>query len=161
MKLKNSTIQNPCKISVFDVAAYILTKLGATTTMKLQKLVYYSQAWSLVWDDRPLFVEEIQAWANGPVCPALYNAHRHQFEIIGLSEGNQDNLDKTAKDTIDSVLKYYGDKSSQWLRDLTHMEDPWIQARGNTPDGAICQKCIDLHSMAEYYSSLPTDEQST
>jgi uncharacterized phage-associated protein len=160
MKLKNNSIQKPCEISVFDVAAYILSKLGKTTTMKLQKLVYYSQAWSLVWDDRPLFSEEIQAWANGPVCPALYSAHRHQFEIINISGGNLDNLDDIAKETIDSVLKYYGDKSSQWLRDLTHMEDPWMQARGNTPDGDICQNCIDLASMAEYYSSLPKDEQS-
>ena len=35
--------------SVYDVAAYILEKQGAMTTWKLQKLVYYSQAWSLVW----------------------------------------------------------------------------------------------------------------
>ena len=38
------------QIQVFDVAAYILEKIGSMTTMKLQKLVYYSQAWSLVWD---------------------------------------------------------------------------------------------------------------
>ena len=41
--------------SVFDVAAYILEKQGEMTTLKLQKLVYYSQAWSLVWDEKPLF----------------------------------------------------------------------------------------------------------
>ncbi|WP_307850044.1 MULTISPECIES: type II toxin-antitoxin system antitoxin SocA domain-containing protein [unclassified Saccharopolyspora] len=41
------------------------------TAMKLQKLVYYSQAWHLVWDERPLFDEPVQAWANGPVVPDL------------------------------------------------------------------------------------------
>jgi len=30
------------KISVMDVASYILEKQGEMTTMKLQKLVYYS-----------------------------------------------------------------------------------------------------------------------
>ena len=35
--------------SAHDVAAYILKKLGPMTAMKLQKLVYYCQAWSLVW----------------------------------------------------------------------------------------------------------------
>ena len=55
------------KVSVLDVAAYILKKLGSMTTMKLQKLVYYSQAWSLVWDEQSLFIESIEAWANGPV----------------------------------------------------------------------------------------------
>ena len=43
----------PPRIQVFDVAAYILQKTGSMTTMKLQKLVYYSQAWSLVWDEKP------------------------------------------------------------------------------------------------------------
>ena len=32
--------------SVFDAAAYILEKKGEMTTLKLQKLVYYAQAWS-------------------------------------------------------------------------------------------------------------------
>ena len=41
--------------SVFDVAAYILHRAGTMTAMKLQKLVFYSQAWSLVWDEKPLF----------------------------------------------------------------------------------------------------------
>lgn len=57
--------------SVYDVATYILEKQGAMTTWKLQKLVYYSQAWSLVWDDDVLFPEEIEAWANGPVVREL------------------------------------------------------------------------------------------
>src|SRR5680860_1872649 len=58
--------------SVLDVAEYILKETGSMTTMKLQKLVYYSQAWSLVWDEKPLFGEPIEAWANdGPVRPCL------------------------------------------------------------------------------------------
>ena len=57
--------------SVQDVAAYILEKQGGMTAMKLEKLVYYSQSWSLVWDEKPLFGEDIQAWANGPVMYAL------------------------------------------------------------------------------------------
>lgn len=31
-------------VTVLDVAAYILQKLGRITTIKLQKLVYYAQA---------------------------------------------------------------------------------------------------------------------
>ena len=58
-------------VSVFDVAAYILDKLGPISTIKLQKLVYYCQAWSLVWDEEPLFSERIEAWVNGPVVREL------------------------------------------------------------------------------------------
>ena len=47
--------------NVFDVADYILKECGEMPALKLQKLVYYSQAWSLVWDEAPLFEEEIEA----------------------------------------------------------------------------------------------------
>ena len=46
--------------NVFDVAKYILQKQGPMTSMKLQKLVYYSQAWALVWDDERIFPEKIE-----------------------------------------------------------------------------------------------------
>ena len=67
--------------SVHDVAAYVLREAGAMSTVKLHKLVYYSQAWHLVWDEEPLFVEPIEAWANGPVVRALYDHHRGRFGV--------------------------------------------------------------------------------
>jgi len=139
--------------TVHDVAAYILRQQGAMTAMKLQKLVYYSQAWSLVWDDRPLFTEKIEAWANGPVVPALYYVHRGQFEVSQW-KGDPSALSPVQKQTIDAVLRYYGTKGSQWLSDLTHREDPWLQARqGLAPlERGSCE--ISHASMAEYYSSL-------
>lgn len=63
--------------NVFDVAKYILEKLGTLSTMKLQKLCYYCQAWSLVWDDTPLFDEKFEAWANGPVCRNCFSHKRY------------------------------------------------------------------------------------
>ncbi len=51
------------------------------SAMKLQKLVYYSQAWSLVWDDEELFPEEFRAWANEPVCRELYDAVKGSFNV--------------------------------------------------------------------------------
>src|SRR5680860_208464 len=74
--------------SVLDVAEYILKETGSMTTMKLQKLVYYSQAWSLVWDEKPLFGEPIEAWANGPVVRALYEAHRGRFQVDTIENGD-------------------------------------------------------------------------
>ena len=56
--------------TALDVAAYILSKQGTMTAMKLQKLVYYAQAWPLVWDEKPLFREKIEAWGTAPWCAA-------------------------------------------------------------------------------------------
>jgi len=140
--------------TVHDVAAYILKKQGSMTTMKLQKLVYYCQAWSLVWDEKALFPEKIQAWANGPVVPALYELHRGQFSLKSWSHGNCNKLTTEQRETIDAVLKYYGDKSSQWLSDLTHRENPWLDARNSLPSGARGSKVITHASMMEYYEGL-------
>ena len=139
--------------SVIDVAAYILNKHGKMTAWKLQKIVYYCQAWSLVWDERPLFKARIEAWANGPVCPELYRHHRGRFLIDNVN-GNPESLDQDARDTIDAVLEYYGHMTAQNLRDLTHMEDPWKNTRSKTPPGAKSDKEITHDSMALYYEGV-------
>ena len=124
------------------------------TTWKLQKLVYYSQAWSLVWDDDALFPEEIEAWANGPVVRELYDAYRGEFRVSHSANGNPDALTDDQHETVDAVLGFYGDKSPQWLSDLTHMEDPWQLARRNVPDGERGNTTIPKENLAEYYGSL-------
>lgn len=139
---------------VHDVASYILEKLGPITAMKLQKLVYYSQAWSLVWDEKPLFPERIEAWAMGPVVPDLYRRHRGMYYVPSI-EGNPAVLTDVEKETVDAVLGFYGNKTSQWLSNLTHQEDPWRNARHGVAPGEVCHREITHDAMAEYYSSLP------
>lgn len=140
-------------VSVHDVAAYILKKSGTMTAMKLQKLIYYCQAWSLVWDEKPLFRSKIEAWANGPVVRDLYEKHRGVFKISEW-EGNPSALNVKQKETVDAVLKFYGDKSSQWLSDLTHQEEPWRKARAGFAPGELGYSEITHASMAEYYSGV-------
>ena len=142
------------KVNVFDVAAYILTKYGAMTTMKLQKLVYYCQAWSLVWDEQPLFPEKIAAWANGPVVYELFKLHQRKYKVSSVRKGDSAKLSNAQKETIDAVQDYYGDKSSQWLSDLAHMEDPWKKARHGLPANVRGFHEITHASMMEYYSGL-------
>jgi len=156
-KLQKQNLETP-KVRVFDVAAYILEKMGTMTTMKLQKLVYYSQAWSLVWDEKPLFEEKIEAWANGPVVRNLFDYHRGMYDISEIPIGNLRLLDQEQQDTVDAVLEYYGDRPAQWLIDLSHMEDPWIQARKGLPPLERGNRVIPLDAMAHYYSSLSVDE---
>jgi uncharacterized phage-associated protein len=140
--------------NVHDVAAYILSKRSPMTAMKLQKLVYYSQAWSLVWEDAPLFPERIEAWANGPVVRELYEQHRGMFLVRKLALGNPDALDEDERGTVDAVLAFYGNKPSQWLSDLTHQEAPWREARTGIAPGAFSDREITAASMAEFYGSL-------
>jgi len=139
-------------VNVFDVSKYILTKLGCIPCMKLQSLVYYCQAWSLVWDDAPLFNEPIEAKINGVICPKLYEVHVGQFDISDILNADISKLNDTQKETIDSVLKFYGHRKSKWLKDLICMELPWENAYNFDDSIAI----INLDDMKQYYASIST-----
>ncbi|KYK44311.1 hypothetical protein A1D31_36810 [Bradyrhizobium liaoningense] len=142
--------------TVFDVAKYIAERAGEISAMKLQKLMYYAQAWSLVWDEQPLFSSDFEAWANGPVLPELYARHRGRFKVDASLFGEADSgkLTSDERETIDKVLGFYGDKTAQWLSNLTHQEAPWLDARGDTPIGQASNAIITQAAMHEYYSSL-------
>lgn len=140
--------------SVLNVAQYILEKQGEMTAMKLQKLVYYSQAWHIAWTDNVLFDSRIEAWADGPVTPELFAKHRGFFRVSTIRGAASTELSEDERDTIDRVLSFYADKSPQWLSDLTHIEDPWKDARRGVPDRMASQNEITPRAMGEYYSSL-------
>ncbi len=142
--------------SIFDVAKYILEQKGELSTWQLQKLCYYSQAWELAWTNDPLFDEDFQAWRNGPVCKELFDVHKGKFMIKAseLPYGDPDKLTKEQKDDIDIVLRDYGDMQPYELREQTHSEDPWINARGGIPDYAYCTTVIKKPDIASYYGSL-------
>lgn len=137
-----------------DVAAYILQNRGPMTAMKMQKLVYYSQAWHLVWAEQPLFDEQIQAWANGPVVYDLYRKHRGNFRVSTWEHGDTSNLTQSEQSTIDIVLDFYGDKDAHWLSELTHREAPWRNARAGLSETDRSSREITPDSMFEYYDGL-------
>lgn len=144
--------------SVFDVARYVLYTIGGTiTTMKLHKLLYYCQVWHIVWEDRPLFPQRIEAWANGPVVRELFNFHKGMFDISfqQFTLGNMSKINNTQKEDIDIVLHTYGDKTSQWLVDQTHREAPWADARKGLAPLERGNAVITPEAIHQYYSSLP------
>ena len=145
--------------NVFDVAKYILHSIGGDiSTMKLQKLCYYAQAWHLVWhDNKPLFSEDFEAWVNGPVCKELFHCHQGKF-IISENDLLGDELTGSLTDeeisTIDKIIDFYGSKTGAWLSELTHKEKPWLEARGNISTQSISHNIISKKSMYDYYRSL-------
>ena len=141
--------------NVFDTAKYILEARGRMSTMKLQKLCYYAQAWSLVWDDCELFPEDFEAWANGPVIPALYQKHKGIFKISPRSLGGNPNaLTPAQKETVNAVCHAYSTLNAQELSDLTHSEAPFINARHGLAPDERGHNAISLADMSEFYSSL-------
>ena len=122
--------------NVFDVAKYILQRTGKISTWKLQKLCYYSQAWTLAWTGKPLFEEEFEAWRNGPVCRELFARHKGEYAVDEsiVSDADIDALSDDEKDSINVVLDTYGNKEPYELRAMSHEESPWKNARRGLGD---------------------------
>lgn len=137
--------------TVHDIAAYTLRRMGPVGAMKLQKLVYYAQAWSLVRRQAPLFHEPIEAWAYGPVVYELYTQHRGQFVVRAAQRGSADALSADEQRVVDDVLSYYGQYGDSQLSQMTHEEAPWRHARGAIPAGRPGDSTITLESMRQYY----------
>jgi len=134
-----------------DVARYILRRAGPMTTLKLQKLVYYAQAWSLAWDGVPLFSDPIEAWEHGPVVRSLFESHRGRRWIRRI-EGSEAALSPDQQDTVDAVLERYGLLTAEVLSELTHAETPWRAARQNGDTATV-----EWEALRTYYQTVLAD----
>lgn len=144
--------------SVHDVASFILEARGSMSAMKLQKLVYYSQAWSLALVGRPLFDEQIQAWAHGPVVYELFDLHRGKYIVPARwPAGDASALTGEQRKLVARVLRVYGAMTATQLSDRTHAEAPWRDARKGIATGTPACVAIAHESMRAFYStqSLP------
>jgi uncharacterized phage-associated protein len=142
-------------VRAIDVAEYVLQKYGEMDTYKVQKLTYYCQAWSLAWEHGPLFSDKIEAWRRGPVIRSLFAKHAGQYHISSVG-GNAQSIeeDARARATIDAVLRFYVPLSGARLSDLTHVEDPWVNARKGLGPKESCDAEITQDAMKRYYKSL-------
>jgi uncharacterized phage-associated protein len=145
--------------NLLDVAAFIVqvheevTGNPQITSIKLHRLLYYVQAASFVWDGRPLFDESIQAWANGPVVPAIYRLHNGSFKLTEPwpEEGQPDRLDKDAIGVIDGVVRWYGRMSTYELSKRVQSQKPWLDARSR---GQRCEEIITTDAILEFHRSV-------
>ena len=137
--------------NVRTIANWFLNK-EAMTHKKLQKLCYYSQAWyCALYDGSPLFNDEIQAWVHGPVVVSLYPVYKkYRWLEIPKQEAAPCLCEKTVA-VLDAVWETYGSFTGDQLESLTHSEDPWINARGQTEPWKDCIEPISCDAMREYY----------
>lgn len=115
--------------SAVDVAAYLLREHGSQGSMKLQKLVYYCQAYSLAWTGQKMFPEPIEAWKHGPVIRELWQQHKGTFDIEpGSISGDPDSLTENDVIVAEAIWKSLGGFTGWELRRRTHSEAPWMDA---------------------------------
>jgi uncharacterized phage-associated protein len=149
----------PAPYTAPGIAKWILASIDrdagdSITHLKLQKLVYYAQAWSLALLGRPLFDEDMRAWAHGPVAESVFNSYRaFGWEAIPAPD-EAPALEVEDEDLLNMVMGGYGDFSAKHLETMTHCEDPWKTARGDLPPEARSNAIIPKDHMAQYYRAV-------
>lgn len=120
-----------------DVAEYFLTIVDrenagdVLTNLKIQKLLYYAQGFSLALNRRPLFHEKIIRWNLGPVVIEVYE-NLKKFGSDAIPAPKDFDISKFDEDDIEllsEVFEVYGQFSATALVNMTHEEPPWRMTR--------------------------------
>lgn len=123
------------------------------TNLKLQKLLYYAQAWYIVFNDRPLFGENIEAWVHGPVVAGVFGDFKHfRWSPINMPGSPTNSME--INEHLNEVWRAYGKYGATELERMAHAESPWREARGGLPPDEPSRNIISHASIKEYYSSL-------
>lgn len=121
------------------------------TNLRLQKLLYYAQAWHLALRGVPLFPEDFEAWPNGPIQPDVYAEFRHfgTRPIDRVDSGIR--LPKKIEEHIKDLLQSYGRLSPFELDLLSCEESPWRDARSGLQPDEPSRRIIPQAAMKTYY----------
>lgn len=123
----------------------------AITQLKLQKLVFYADAWFLANFDRPLIADNFEAWAHGPAHRGLYAKYRDSgWNALAPEVGELPS--KKIWGFLTAVYKEYGQYGGKKLEEITHNELPWKEARGDIPAAAASNRAISKLTMRNYYA---------
>lgn len=123
------------------------------TPLKLQKLVYYADAWHLVNFDEALVDEDFEAWIHGPVVRSLYTRFKDYRWNPILCEVTKPQLPSEIEEHLHETYEAFGGFSGFELERMTHEEKPWIDARkGYEPDDS-CGVIINKQTMRDFYTA--------
>lgn len=151
-----------CQLNANQVADFFIRQSDVEsgdniTHLKVQKLLYYAQGWHLALHDKPLFSEAIQAWAHGPVCPTVWKRFKDK-NFTPLTEENTiydgSELKRSELNFLSEVWTVYGQFTAKRLEEMTHSEEPYLNARGNLAEYARSTTVIPQSAMKRYFKSL-------
>jgi len=134
------------------------------TKLKLQKLLYYAQAYALLRFGRPLFGDEIQAWKHGPVVPSVWkdftNSTKNDNDVVLTNDFDFNLFDKEENQLLADVWQTFASYHAKHMENLTHKDEPWkINWDNDEPEGrqrinySLILDCYAERAYIEYMHS--------
>lgn len=156
-------------VQAIELANYILKHSGPMSHLKVQKLLFYCQAYHLVmFDGAPLFSEDFQAWVHGPVCATVFHSLKERSILFNDMKYDEtvdidpdpaiQSLTSGQKELIDEIIGQLKHWTDLELESATHRENPWRHARKGYDTAQKCTVVISKDSMRSYYSEELSDE---
>ena len=156
------------KIDVNQITDLIASKFVVNdhplSVLKLQKLLYYVEAWHVTFYNKKLFDDDFEAWVHGPVCREIFTRFKYNHNKFMYSDVSINDLSLVESSSfedydevnahVENVLETYGKFSGAQLEEITHGEDPWRKARGELAPHEPCDAIITKESMREFYLKL-------
>jgi uncharacterized phage-associated protein len=136
----------------FKAAEYFLSLQdgdagNAISNMKLQKLLYYAQGFSMVILGKPLFEDDFEAWDYGPVVRVVYDKYK-SYGSNALPKPENFSFSPyrpEEKQLLDDIYDIYGRYSAWALSSMTHNTPPWK----DTPRNEVISK----EAMETYFAT--------
>ncbi len=117
------------------------------TNLKLQKILYFAQAYYLAVLRKPLFSDEIEAWQYGPVVREVYDAYKPKKDQAIFSQSDESSLAPEDKEILREVVwEDFGRYSTSHLVTISHAK-PWESAISKGQGKQI----ISQKSIQKYY----------
>ncbi len=144
--------------SAEKIALYIISSGREITNLLLQKVLYYVKAISEIFEGESIILEPCEAWKFGPVFPSVYEKYREygkqEIEINLSKEYVNELLSEKEKQVTDYVMNTFGIYNAWFLKDLTHLEEPWIAARKGLSEDDASRNQMDEEIISSYFAKI-------
>lgn len=136
--------------SIYDVVQWFQREEKPNIdAMKIQKVIFYAQSWSLALEKKKLIDSPFEAWVDGPVNRGLWEIIKYQ----GGVEKKEHQIQPETFALLESIEETYGQESGGVLSSLSHKETPWVEARKGISPNQRSDVKLDESLMVEYIIS--------
>lgn len=145
------------KYKATDIANWFIYKFAESgdpiTHLKVQKLLYYAEAWHQVINNSELIEGEFQAWAHGPVVPEVFQSFRkHGWNTLPIPDKSElPKISSSAENILEQVLDSYGELPAKTLENMTHKDEPWIKARHGFEPEERCENIMPKSEIKNFF----------
>ena len=136
------------------VIEYLLNQCEDITPLALQKALYYVQGFYYAFNSDFLFSEDCEAWLHGPVYRDIFAKYRdYKYDPIdGAKQFDATVFSSSEKAILDSIVKHICCYSGKVLENFTHVEEPWLETRGDLAENVSSDRVISKELIGKYFS---------